>query len=121
MDRLSARIDNFQGELDEIAFINPDDPEGMYNLRDIVKYSGDERLYKIAERFCAYEDTGLEPDEIPHWIPVTKKLPEDESLVLTCGERGIDIDYYDSSTYMPGWKSITYWMPLSQPPKGEKQ
>jgi hypothetical protein len=28
------------------------------------------------ERLAAYEDTALEPDEIPHWIPVSERLPE---------------------------------------------
>ena len=32
---------------------------------------------KAIKRLAAYEDTGLEPDEIPHWIPVREKMPED--------------------------------------------
>ncbi len=28
------------------------------------------------ERLAAYEDTGLTPEEIPHWIPVSERLPE---------------------------------------------
>lgn len=40
---------------------------------------------KVAEailRLAAYEDTGLEPDEIPHWIPVSERLPGPETNVL---------------------------------------
>lgn len=37
---------------------------------------------QIADRLAAYEDTGLEPDEIPHWIPVSERLPEPEANVL---------------------------------------
>ena len=51
MERLTARIDD-GAELDEIAFINPQDPEGLYNLRDIVEYSSDEQIYKIADRLA---------------------------------------------------------------------
>jgi hypothetical protein len=29
-----------------------------------------------------YENTGLEPDEVPHWIPVSERLPEPETNVL---------------------------------------
>lgn len=65
MERLTERDDYFQGELDEIAFINPDDPEGLYNLRDIVEYApDDEHLYKIANRLCQYEETDLTPAEV---------------------------------------------------------
>jgi hypothetical protein len=31
---------------------------------------------------AAYEDTGLAPDEIPHWVPASERLPEPETNVL---------------------------------------
>lgn len=31
---------------------------------------------KAATRLAQYESTGLEPDEIPRWIPVSERLPE---------------------------------------------
>ena len=56
MKRLTARTDMGDDLLDAIAFINPDDAEGLYNLRDIAKHGSDELLYEIANRLAEYED-----------------------------------------------------------------
>ena len=56
MKRLTGRTDIGDSLLDEITFINPDDAEGLYNLRDIAKYGSDELLYEIANRLAEYED-----------------------------------------------------------------
>ena len=64
MKRLTGRTDIGDSLLDEIAFINPDDAEGLYNLRDIAEHGSDELLYEIANRLAEYEDTGLEPEKI---------------------------------------------------------
>ena len=54
------------------------------------------------------------------WIPVTERLPEKTGLVL-----GYDIDfgvlliYYEAGCVRSSWQSVTHWMPLPQPPKGE--
>ena len=92
------------------------------------------------ERLAAYEDTGLMPDEIPKWTPVSEKPKvSDQYLVLTeegdmfnadfdkdCGddgEFGIWQNRYDEHTlgFLDSeWSSyggITHWMPLPQPPK----
>ena len=64
MKRLTGRTDIGDSLLDEIAFINPDDAEGLYNLREIAQHGSDELLYKIANRLAEYEDIGLEPEKI---------------------------------------------------------
>ena len=64
MKRLTERTDIGDFLLDEIAFINPDDAEGLYNLREIAQHGSDELLYEIANRLAEYEDTGLEPEKI---------------------------------------------------------
>ena len=64
MKRLTGRTDIGDSLLDEIAFINPDDAEGLYNLREIARHGSDELLYEIANRLAEYEDTGLEPEKI---------------------------------------------------------
>ena len=56
------------------------------------------------------------------WIPVTERLPEENTEVLTYRESGVDVerhlrtcwDYDDISDY-----PVTHWMPLPEPPKGE--
>ena len=72
MERLTARINTGDYPIDEIAFINPDDPEGMYNIRDIVNHGSDELLYEIANRLAQYEDTGLSPKEITKIVKMKK-------------------------------------------------
>lgn len=64
MKRLTGRTDIGDSLLDAIAFINPDDAGGLYNLRDIAEHGSDELLYEIANRLAEYEDTGLEPEKI---------------------------------------------------------
>ena len=64
MTRLTGHTDIGDSLLDEIAFINPDDAEGLYNLREIAQHGSDELLYEIANRLAEYEDTGLEPEKI---------------------------------------------------------
>ena len=64
MKRLTGHTDIGDSLLDEIAFINPDDAEGLYNLREIAQHGSDELLYAIANRLAEYEDTGLEPEKI---------------------------------------------------------
>ena len=93
------------------------------------------------ERIAAYEDTGLTPEEIPQWIPVSERLPDHSNDVLIYGisdENGeplILISTYCEKTFggqflgSKGWAepfpyfshdyTITHWMPLPQPPKGE--
>lgn len=45
------------------------------------------KIPKIIYLLGQYEDTGLTPDEIPHWIPASERLPEAEKPVLICATR----------------------------------
>jgi hypothetical protein len=90
-----------------------------------------ERLRKgWAEAISAYSK---ENSLIPRWIPVTERLPEPETDVLTfcCGN--IDILTYrynrrglacfmfrdDCGYWKETFGKITHWMPLPEPPKEE--
>lgn len=78
---------------------------------------------------------GIE-DGKPKWIPVTERLPEDETLVLIlckngamfvgyCGKQYVDkerrwhIKTALNSTKLLNLGRVTHWMPLPEPPKEE--
>lgn len=100
----------------------------------------------IMSRLAAYEDTGLEPEDIisaqdmfkiagaARWIPVTERLPEawrnDKNAELVnymiyCPDFGVDIGNYQAMAKR--WLcmglpcKVTHWMPLPEPPKEEPQ
>lgn len=69
-------------------------------------------------------------ENIPHWIPVTQALPEDDTVVLVCGKNGgiYTAIYNNSKTWIRGWWKMnsknhhcnpTAWMELPSPYKGE--
>ena len=74
-------------------------------------------------------------DAVPAWIPVTERLPEHEygesTSVLTVDLFGVmRVTYFDGGNWC--WPSgealttmrvapITHWMPLPEPPKGERE
>lgn len=94
-----------------------------FDLEDFAKLEDPEwnGITDIMDRLAAYEDTGLEPDEIPHWIPVSERLPGHGERVLAYSPEmdGTEADIQVSKGFMVRRKrsDITHWMPLPQPPK----
>lgn len=68
MERLTHEADFGLEDWEETLFFVKSDPNGAYNILDIAKYQGesefDEILKNVALRLAAYENTGLEPEEI---------------------------------------------------------
>lgn len=68
MERLTHKADFGLEDWEETLFFVKSDPNGAYNILDVAKYQGepefDEILKNVALRLAAYEDTGLEPEEI---------------------------------------------------------
>ena len=70
------------------------------------------------EKLKAYEDTGLEPEEIlalkrrERWVPVQERLPNEGQEVLASNGRYEYLEEYDSNyKFMDG---MIAWMPLPE-------
>lgn len=76
------------------------------------------------ERLAAYEDTGLEPEQVEAlkrttWIPCSERLPKvGEEVLVYSSSRGVVADYYDRGIF--GYGDVTHWMPLPELPKEDK-
>ena len=116
MERLTARIKN-----------NPAVP-AKFDLDFVLGSNIDDTTWKcldaLIQRLAAYEDTGLEPDEIPHWIPISEKLPQRNEWVLAYQPKSKDeaatIEISRGFMFPLKTCKYTHWMPLPQPPKGAK-
>lgn len=91
-------------------------------------------MMKVRKKLFQYESTGLEPDEIPRWIPCSERLPgksecrdkaTGELIPLLVCVNGTESPFraaYDGKSWGDGWDKIDvkYWMSLPQPPKEGK-
>lgn len=68
MERLTHEADFGLEDWEETLFFVESDPNGAYNIIDIAKWQGepefDEILKNISLRLAAYENTGLEPEQV---------------------------------------------------------
>lgn len=77
-------------------------------------------IEKIASHLIANDVT------VQEWVSVKDRLPEDGQSVLTCKNGVYDIQTYEerrNGWLCKGWfwsmATVTHWMPIPQPPKGE--
>lgn len=95
MERLTHEADFGLEDWEETLFLVKSDPNGAYNILDIAKYQGepefDEILKNVALRLAAYEDTGLEPEEINALCEMDRRAKMAEMLRLE-ESAGVSID-----------------------------
>ena len=85
-------------------------------------------IQQAVDRLAAYEDTGLEPEEISGqkgWIKVEERLPQAFRPVIVCREDGkVEQGMKDVGdwwkVYGTRTKHITHWRPLPESPKEGK-
>ena len=117
-------------------------PDGKVHGKCIIIEAADaiEELKNNVEQYKLYlqdaiKDLQSAHKELPRWIPVTERLPEDGIFVLVCNDDGhmmiakhetetyewyykytnYDFDIWDNEEQGP----VCYWMPLPEPPKEE--
>ena len=64
-------------------------------------------------------------ENIPHWIPVTERLPDNSRNVLITSKGGVSMAWYNGSYFEKGasthhrsMKTVTAWCELPEPYKG---
>ena len=95
MERLTHEADFGFEDWEETLFFVKSDPNGAYDILDIAKYQGepefDEILKNISLRLAAYENTGLEPEEISTLCDMDRRAKMAEMLHLE-ESFGVSID-----------------------------
>lgn len=133
MNRLTARDKNGNAYYPK-CFDHPCEGERScctYTAKNDCKFEG-----RVLERIAAYEDTGLNPDEITilrnhtklqqrEWIPVKDRLPKNDGYYLVCMDDEF-VTACEYCTYINGaqdWElwaesgEVIAWMPLPEPYK----
>ncbi len=70
------------------------------------------------------EPKGVENDRFNTWISVKERLPEVGKKVIVARDEKVEQGVYRGvngwwKVYGTNTKSVTHWMPMPQPPKGE--
>ena len=92
--------------------------EKLVELLDIIIQPGQKTLGDIADHLIANGVT------VQEWISVKDRLPEKDEIVIICTDKNFiyageligDTWFLDNDSWTA---TVTHWMPLPLPPKGE--
>ena len=90
----------------------------LVELLDIIIQPGQKTLGDIADHLIAHGVT------VQEWISVDDRLPEKDEIVIICTDKNFiyageligDTWFLDNDSWTA---TVTHWMPLPEPPKGE--
>ena len=98
--------------------------------RDLSPFAGNEKLFVVDDNVEQAEYLIAHGVTVQKWISVKDRLPEDICSVLVVLE-GLNIAFngwYNDGKWWtvgagtrPFTRKVTHWMPLPQPPKGERR
>lgn len=99
--------------------------EKLINLvkRAIADWEHGDVSERIADHLLANGVTFAKDNNVPSWIPVTERLPEDECRCLVIDAAGdIEMDVYDGEggfrlDHQGALQHPSHWMPLPEAPK----
>ena len=92
--------------------------EKLVEVLDIIIQPGQKTLGDIADYLIANGVT------VQEWISVKDRLPKEDEIVIICTDKNFiyageligDTWFLDNDSWT---ETVTHWMPLPQPPKGE--
>ena len=92
--------------------------EKLVELLDIIIQPGQKTLGDIADYLITNGVT------VQEWISVKDRLPEKDEIVIICTDKNFiyageligDTWFLDNDSWTA---TVTHWMPLPEPPKGE--
>ena len=97
---------------------------GQYKFTDTKQeYTNGAELIPVFRVKQMMEHYFAKDNNVPSkWIPVTERLPEYETEVLTYRKSGVSVEvrwrtYWDNDEFSD--YPVTHWMPLPHPPKEE--
>jgi hypothetical protein len=99
-----------------------DEAENQYLEAVSGAESSEERYAIVKGAYGFYADHLLTNGvTVQEWIPVSERLPEDGVQVLACTKHGKAFSAHceRGKFRASGSVTVTHWMPLPQPPKGE--
>ena len=104
------------------------------NLEELMKFPirrnhydkehGNEDFICGIETVLEYAENLQTTDIVQEWISVKDRLPEKDEIVIICTDKNFiyageligDTWFLDNDSWTA---TVTHWMPLPQPPKGE--
>ena len=110
-----------------IRILDPDTTK-----EELAGIKGYAAMMKVVDEACVLAVAALREQEQRRWIPVTERLPDENSRWVLCLCVGgamevLKFDYtmwnwdaqYPGRCYMENY--VTNWMPLPEPPKEERE